>query len=258
MNKIFEQEKKWLLEEKYNGEKCEAFFADIQKLERGFPVAYLIGNQPFLNCVIDLEYKPLIPRNETEFWVNDFIKEQKKLNFAKQNSASKIRILDLFSGSGCIGIALLKNIKNIKVNFGEIKAENIKQIRKNIKINKLQNRNYQIFHSDIFKNIPKQKYDFILSNPPYISYHKKKMVQNSVIENEDKLALFAIDDGLFFIKKIIIEGKRYLNKDGEIWIEFDSWQKKLIESFLKEQKITKFKFWKDQYQKYRVLILQYS
>jgi methylase of polypeptide subunit release factors len=61
------QEERWLLEEKYGGRKCEAFSADLKKLKSGFPLAYLIGHQPFLNCKIDLEFKPLIPRPETEF-----------------------------------------------------------------------------------------------------------------------------------------------------------------------------------------------
>lgn len=76
MNKeLFEREKIWLLEEKYGvgreddleGEKSSSFFADVERLENNEPLAYVIGNMPFLNCTIDLKYKPLIPRAETEF-----------------------------------------------------------------------------------------------------------------------------------------------------------------------------------------------
>jgi release factor glutamine methyltransferase len=126
------------------------------------------------------------------------------------------QILDLFSGSGCIGLSLLKNCQNIEVDFGEIKKENISQIKKNIQINNLENKNFQIFQSDIFKNIPQKKYNFILSNPPYISKNRKFSVQKSVLENEDPLALFAKDDGLYFIKKIILDGQNFLKKKGQI------------------------------------------
>jgi methylase of polypeptide subunit release factors len=64
---MLEKEKQWLLEEKYNGEKCEAFFTDLKKLEDGVPLAFLIGHIDFINTKINLEFKPLIPRPETEF-----------------------------------------------------------------------------------------------------------------------------------------------------------------------------------------------
>ena len=67
MTNLDKKEEGWLLNEKHNGEKTKAFFNDLKKLRSGFPLAYLIGNQPFLNCVIDLEFRPLIPRPETEF-----------------------------------------------------------------------------------------------------------------------------------------------------------------------------------------------
>jgi len=137
-------------------------------------------------------------------------------NFAEQNSP--IKILDIFSGSGCIGLSVLNNFKNIEIDFGEIKNENILQIKKNIKINSLENKNFNILQSDIFKSIPKKSYDFILANPPYISKEKigTTELQNSVIENEDYLALFAKDNGLYFVKKLILESKNYLKKDGEL------------------------------------------
>jgi len=137
-------------------------------------------------------------------------------NFAEQNPP--IKILDIFSGSGCIGLSLLNNFENMEVNFGEIKNENILQIKKNLKINYLENKNFNIIQSDVFKSISKKSYDFILANPPYISKEKIGTVelQNSVIENEDHLALFAKDDGLYFIKKLILESKNYLKKDGEL------------------------------------------
>ena len=73
MKELFKKEKKWLLEEKYKGKECPAFFSDLEKLKNGEPLAYLIGNIDFINTKIDLEYRPLIPRPETEFWIHEYI-----------------------------------------------------------------------------------------------------------------------------------------------------------------------------------------
>lgn len=270
------KEVEWLLEEKYGGEKCHAFFADIKKLENGIPLAYLIGSIPFLNCQIDLEYKPLIPRPETEFWVNNFLKQEIASQFSvskeknvssrilKRGKNKKIKILDLFSGSGCIGIGILKNEGSlpaclIEVDFGEKNLLFIKQIKKNLKLNKINKNKSKVFQSDIFSKIPKtekekEKYDFILANPPYISEKLKNTVQESVLKHENYASLFASDNGLFFIKKILKEGFDILKSTGKIYIEFDSWQVNLLKKYLEERKI-KYKFQKDQYKKNRVLIL---
>ena len=252
-NSNFKKEKIWLLDEKYNGQKCEAFLTDLKKLKKGYPLAYLIGNQPFLNCVIDLAYKPLIPRPETEFWANDFIEKQKKRHLVSPNAS--IQILDIFSGSGCIGLGVLKNLQNSKVDFAELDENYIKQIQKNLILNKISKDRYNIFQSDVFNNIPLKKYNAILANPPYIPKSKISQVQNSVLEYENHNTLFADSDGLFFIKKLIFESPKYLKKDGQLWIEFDASQKEEIEQILKTKKIKKYKFWKDQFKKYRVLIM---
>jgi len=255
MNDILKQEESWLLKEKYKGEKKPAFFADLEELKKGIPLAYIIGNMPFLDTVIDLEYKPLIPRSETEFWVNDFINEIK----LKKQDVDGFQILDIFSGSGCIGIGILKNLTNTKVDFSEINENYIKQIEKNLLLNNINNLRYNIFQSNIFNNIDKDlKYDVILANPPYISKDRKNEVQESVLMNEDHDALFVQDNGLYFLKQIIIEGKKFLKKNGQIWIEFDPWQVDLINIFLKKEDIENYVFWKDQYKKNRVLIVTIS
>lgn len=267
MDENFEKEKIWLLDEKFGGEKCEAFFSDVEKLKNGEPLAFLISFVDFLNCKIDLEFKPLIPRVETEFWVNEFIKNEIKIferNLAKSNFAQKtpVKILDIFSGSGCIGISLLKNLKNIKIDFSEINPNFIKQIKKNLEINNINNKKYNIFQSDVFEKIPipkneNEKYNFILANPPYIPKNKFEKVQNSVKNFEDYNSLFANEDGLFFIKKLISEAPKFLKEDGKLFIEFDETSKKNIEKFLKKNSIKNYYFQKDQYKNNRVLIVTF-
>ena len=179
----------------------------------------------------------MIPRVETEYWVWNYVFPEIK---------KEMEVLDLFAGSGAIGIGLLKNFDFLKVEFGEIKNENLKQIEKNLKLNNLESREVENIKTDVFSNIRK-KYDFILANPPYISKNKIELVQKSVLNFEDNLALFAEDDGLFFIKKLILEFKNFLKDGGKIFIEFDDFQKNMIEDFLVKNKIEKFKFLKDQF-----------
>ncbi len=272
--KNYEQEKQWLLKEKYNvneekklnNKEYQSYLIDLKKLENGEPIAYIIGNIPFFNTLIDLKYKPLIPRSETEFWVYDFFNND--LNIKLNNTKKNIDILDIFSGSGCIGISILKNYfdkKNIKVlpkifvDFGEINKNFIKQIKKNIKINLESiidtNKITHVYKTDIFNNLPLKKWDFILANPPYIPKNKIKKTDKSVLDFEDFNSLFADDNGLFFIKKIISEGLNLLKKDGKIFIEFDETSKNDIETYLIKNDFTNYIFKKDQFNNWRILII---
>ncbi len=246
---MLNDEERWLLEDKFNGQKNEKFLLDLKKLKKGYPLAYLIGWVDFINIKINLDFKPLIPRVETEYWVFNFIKEE------RIREKKDIKILDIFSGSGCIGLSILKENKNLSIHFSEINKKFIKQIEKNIKINDLNKKNIKIYQSDLFDKIPKnEKYDYILANPPYIPKWKK--IDKSVFKHEDYCSLFAEDDGLFFVKKLIKSAPNFLKKNGKIYIEFDELNKNKIELFLKKEKIKNFIFKKDQFKNDRLLIIK--
>lgn len=244
------KEKEWLLREKYGGQKTDEFLKDMKRLESGEPIDYLIGFFDFLGCRIDLSSRPLIPRTETEWWVEKAIKNLKE-NFG--HPMSKYKILDLFSGSGCIGIALLKHLPSAEVDFGEKESRFVAQIEKNLVLNDVVPERATVFESDVFANIPQKKYDFTFANPPYISQGKIEAVQKSVLAHEPHGALFAENDGLFYIKKLLIEAPQFLAPNGKLFIEFDSWQKDEIE---KLAALSPFhtEFWKDQFDQWRVIV----
>lgn len=253
MRQDIKKEIQWLLRDKYHNKKTTAFLRDVESLEKGELIDYLIGWKPFVNCRIDLRFKPLIPRLETEYWAEKAIKEIK--SFCVRASEDKIKILDLCAGSGCIGISILKNIKNSYVVFGELDKTLIQQIRINLKLNKISRERYQIIQSNLFNNI-KGKFDFILTNPPYIALERKNKVQKSVLQSESHLALFGGRDGLFLIKKILQQAHQYLNENGQIWLEFDSFQKPIIDQLLNKLKYKDWQFFKDQFGKWRWVVIR--
>jgi len=234
----------WILDEKYGGRVCEDFKKDIKRLERGEPVDYIIGFTEFLGCKIDLSQKPLIPRPETEYWA------EKAIAGIKANS----EVLDIFSGSGCIGIAVLKHIKNAKVCFAEKDKRLLKQIKINLKLNKIDSKKYRIVQSDVFQHV-KGKYDYILANPPYIAEGRKDKIQKSVLKFEPKRALFGGKNGLLFIKIFLKGARDYLKKEGRIYMEFDSRQKGEIKKILEKIGYKNYQFQKDQFERWRYLII---
>ncbi|MFZ5559874.1 MAG: HemK family protein methyltransferase [Patescibacteria group bacterium] len=219
------------------------------------PIEYKRGFCNFLGCKIDLSQGPMIPRKETEFWVKKAIKNV--VNAIDVVNVKNIKILDVFAGSGCIGIAILKNIKNVQVNFTEINKKFLKQIKINLKLNKINFKRYKIIQSDIFNNLRTSQvlnFDYIFANPPYIALKRKHLVQNSVYEYEPHTAIFGGEDGLLYIRKFLKQAKNHLKKHGKIYLEFDYFQKNDIEKLLNQFKYKKFQFFKDQFQKWRWVV----
>lgn len=207
------QEEKWLLSEKYAGVKSEDFHSDLERLRAGEPLAYVIGQTPFLGCRIFLDSYPLIPRSETEYWVEKVIAEINKKD-------SDVHVLDLCAGSGCIGVAVAKHCPFAKVTFAEIESSHLDTIQKNLNLNLPQvKERFEITQSDLFENISGQ-FDFILSNPPYIDPALDR-TEVSVKSHEPHGALYGGVEGLELVKRIIAESPRYLNKDGQLWIEHE-------------------------------------
>ena len=217
------------------------------------PSEYRKGSIQFLNCKIDLTKRVFIPRIETEFWVKKAIKEIKK---ETKDKKEKIRILDIFAGSGCIGIAILKNIKNSKVHFVDIDKKAIEQIKINLKLNKISTKRYEIYRSNLFEKLKGKRYNFIFANPPYVARERVGEVQGSVLRYEPQRAILAGKEGLKYIKRLFKGVKRFLKQKGVIYLEFDPEQKSEIRNILLKEGYRNFKFFKDQFKKYRFLMTE--
>jgi release factor glutamine methyltransferase len=225
------KETEWLLQEKYNGQKSESFLDDCARLEAGEPLAYVIGHIPFLDCTIWLDSKPLIPRPETEFWVEKAIAHIAK-SFPRVNLGKKLDVLDLCAGSGCIGVAIAKAFPEVQVDFVEIDASHHPTIKKNLRENctPITRDRCAVFGGDLFCEIPTgTKYDFILSNPPYIDPALDR-TEPSVKNYEPHQALYGGDQGLALIAQIIATAPTYLGSGGELWLEHEPEQSETIAS----------------------------
>lgn len=212
---------------------------DIDLLNSGYPLDYIIGHTEFLGLKIDLQHKPLIPRPETEFWTEKIIK--------LLNKDSHLKILDIFCGSGCIGLALLKNLPNSNCTFADINPNYLTQVKQNADINSINQEKLQLIVSDIFESIS-GKFDLIVANPPYVSNHTKP---DESVAHEPKEAIFANKNGLELIEKFIGNALSFLEKEGRIFMEFEETQRDEIESLLRKYKYNKWNFHKDQFGKWR-------
>lgn len=172
---------------------------DYKKLLNKYPIQYLIGYVNFYGYKINVNENVLIPRYETEYLV------EKTIKYYKQVFNKKVNVLDIGTGSGAISVVLKKEI-DCDITGCDISKKALEVAKNNAKCNDL---NINFIESDIFSNI-NDKYDIIISNPPYIS--KDEVIMESVDKYEPHIALYADDNGLYFYKKIIREAKKYLNE----------------------------------------------
>jgi len=188
---------------------------DYKKLLKQYPIQYLIGYVNFYGYKINVNEDVLIPRYETEYLV------EKTINYSKRIFNKKINILDIGTGSGAISIVLSKEIDST-ITACDISEKALKMAKMNAKLN---DSNVNFIKSDIFENID-DKFDIIISNPPYVS--KNEEVMDSVYKYEPHLALYAEDNGLYFYQKILEKAKTYLNNKYIIAFEIGYWQANAI------------------------------
>ena len=163
----------------------------LNLLEKGYPVQYIVGSTDFYGYKIIVNKNVLIPRFETEYLVQDII------NIIKTSFNKNIKIVDLGTGSGCISIALKKEIPEIDIIAIDLSKSALKIAKSNARLN---NANIKFIKSDMC-NYDINGYEVIISNPPYIS--KDEKIMDLVYNNEPHISLFADDNGLYFYKRII-------------------------------------------------------
>lgn len=192
----------------------------LKKLKQKIPVQYIVGNVDFYGIQLDVDENVLIPRFETELLTQKTIEYSKIFN-------KKIKILDLGTGSGAIAITLKKKLNSI-VDGIDISEKALEVAKKNAKKNKVE---VNFFKSNMLENI-KEKYDIIISNPPYISFDEK--VESIVKDNEPSIALYAKNNGLYYYEEILKKINNNINRPGIIAFEIGMTQGQKIENLTKK------------------------
>ncbi len=215
---------KWILDEVCNTNKIFAieqqFTAKqqiliskfLEQLKTGEPIQYVLGNTIFYKLPFEVDKHVLIPRPETEELVDLIIKECRN---------KYVSIIDIGTGSGCIAVALKKNIENAMVSAIDVSEDALKIASTNASLNKVE---VDFILADALDLDYKQfqNFDVIVSNPPYIAHSEKVSMANQVINYEPHLALFVSDDNsLIFYEKIADFALKKLNSNGLLYFEIN-------------------------------------
>lgn len=202
-------------------EKILKIKSNLDKIIKGYPIQYITGKQEFMGLDFLVNENVLIPQPDTEILAEEVINISKKIE--------KPKILDLCTGSGAIAVAVKKHAKNTNIIASDISSKALEVAKVNAKNNNVE---IQFIQSDLFNNID-NKFDIIVSNPPYI----RTEVINELsleVQNEPHIALNGGQEGLDFYRNIVNNAYKYLDRDGYLALEIGYDQKqdvvKIIES----------------------------
>ena len=206
--------------EKHKGRETPELLEDIKKMAEGEALEYLLGEIVFHGAKVDLSMRPMIPRTETEYWVKQAIED-----IIATRREYVLRCLDLFSGSGCVGLAVLKHIPEATMDFIELDQKLKGQIELSIAKNNIKKTRRRVLTGDTWEGAM-GTYDCIFAVPPYVPPSMKEEVMQE-LHAEDPLSFFDKEDGYFYHKAVLSKAKDYLKDNGTLYLEFDITQQKI-------------------------------
>ena len=227
LSKIIKKDRKYLIlnsNKELKKENIKSFDYLVKRRKKGEPIAYLINKKEFWKQNFYINQNVLIPRPDTETLVEETLK--------LFNVNSKLNMLDIGTGSGCILLSILKERRNFFGTGIDISKKAINVARFNAKMHQLSNR-VKFYNSDVDKFLI-GKYDLVVSNPPYIKQQDLKYLEVDVKGFEPKLALDGGKDGFSKITKVISKTSRLLKRNGRFILEIGFGQKKQILNILKQ------------------------
>lgn len=190
----------------------------IRKRAEHVPLQYITGEQEFFGLLFRVDPSVLIPRQDTESLVEEAIK------FARPG----MKIMDMCTGSGCILISVMKNVPEIEGIGYDISKKALSVAKENARLNGV---NALFEKSDLFENVT-EKYDMIISNPPYIPSNDILTLMPEVGQFEPIEALDGMEDGLYFYRKIVMEAYHHLNEGGMLLFEIGYDQGQAVSSMM--------------------------
>lgn len=253
-------------------ELLEELEAVLQKREQRIPLQYLMGECEFMGYDFSIDERVLIPRQDTECLVElavesirtEMLCRKQKTLVAQYNGSTlthilsddnacnvsdrklkqdveRIKVLDLCTGSGCIGISVSKLCPDTEVTLADISEGALAVAEKNAKNLEVE---VILIKGNLFENI-EGRFDYILSNPPYIPSQVIEGLMPEVKEHEPRLALDGESDGLSFYRQIIEQAPEYLNPEGRIYFEIGAEQGADLTHLMTERGFSEVKVHKD-------------
>ncbi len=216
----------------------------IQKREKHMPLQYLTGEQEFMGLPFYVNQDVLIPRQDTECLVETVLREL-------EGHPGKIRILDMCTGSGCIGISLAKlagrgsltdsDTGSVEVLCSDISAAALKVAEKNAARNNIE---AAFIESNLFERIS-GRFHMIVSNPPYVTGEEMKELMPEVRLFEPEGALYGMEDGLYFYREILRQAPGYLEANGMLFFEIGCRQGREVSGLMGQAGFQNIKIEKD-------------
>ena len=231
---------------------CKAVEGAMARLQSGEPLPYVLGEWEFYGLPLHVDRNVLIPRDDTCAVVGLAIKQAIFL-------PTDPRILDLCTGSGCIGLAIASRVKDARVTLADISRDALAVAKKNIAANKMTGR-VSCIQADALSPAPAflGKFDMIVSNPPYITGDEMAELPESVKNFEPHLALYGGRDGLDFYRSIAKHYSKALKPGGFLALEFGMGQGDDVCSILVENGYTILERTKDFNDRERAVLAQYG
>lgn len=236
----FEDKVEQLRIKKHGGRETPEFLADVAKMTEGEAFEYLLGEVIFCGAKVDLSLRPMIPRSETEFWVAQAIED-----LLATRRQFVLRVLDLFSGSGNVGLAVAKNIPEATIDFIELDQKLKPGVENSIIRNNIKKLRTRVLTGDTWEGAG-GFYDVIFAVPPYVPPQMKDEVMKE-LGAEDPLSFFDKEDGYYYHKQVLSKAKDFLKPDGVLYLEFDITQRAQIEQLATLNGYQNFSFLKDPY-----------
>ena len=239
---------------------CEAYFDLVARRASGEPMQYITGVQEFMGLTFNVNPSVLIPRQDTETMVEDALEVLQKGTLRGEAFVEKPNfkdVLDLCTGSGAIGVSIAKLNGNVKVTCSDLSEKALETAKGNAVLNGLKSVKFE--QGDLFEpfcgKLGKKKFDFIISNPPYIESEVIPTLQTEVKDHEPMMALDGGEDGLDFYRQIAIEAPNHLKKGGVLMMEIGYNQGEEVCKLLEEsEKFEKVQCLKDLAHKDRIVV----
>lgn len=207
---------------KFSTEETKQIMDAVEKRLKHIPLAYIFGKTSFFGYDFDVDKNVLIPRLDTEVLVEKLVED---VNL----KTGKSSVLDIGTGSGAIAIVVQKET-GAKVTAVDVSQKALDIAKRNAKKN---NADVDFILSDLFENVD-GKFDFVVSNPPYIETDVVKGLDKEVVENEPILALDGGVDGLDYYRKIVNDAPKYLNKNGKLYFEIGYNQAETVSALMQK------------------------